>query len=90
MKKSDVLSAAELFSGMPPMESVKAHFSLSVRLPQSRRCRKDCKRFLAMYDISRAHFHGVPVRRVVVELPDEERERGSHERTDLIWNMLAC
>ena len=30
MKKSDVPSAAELFSGMPPLESVKALFSLFV------------------------------------------------------------
>ena len=27
-----------------------------------------------MNDIGRAHYHGVPVRRVFVELPDEEKE----------------
>ena len=32
-----------------------------------------------MYDISRAHFHRVPVRRVFVELPDEETERLTRE-----------
>ena len=33
-----------------------------------------------MYDISRAHFHGVPVRRVFVELPDEVKERLAREK----------
>ena len=32
------------------------------------------KRTLAMYDISRAHVHGVPVRRVFMKLPDGEKE----------------
>ena len=37
------------------------------------------KRTLAMYNISRAHFHGAPVRRVCVELLDEEKERLARE-----------
>ena len=36
-------------------------------------------RILAMYDISRAHFHGVPVRSLFVELPDAEKERLASE-----------
>ena len=32
-----------------------------------------------MYDISRAHIHGVPLRRAFVELPDEEKERLARE-----------
>ena len=38
MKKSDVPSAVELFSGMPPLESVKAHQE------------EEGKRTLAIYD----------------------------------------
>ena len=63
MKKSNVPSAAELFSVMPPPESVNA--LLSVRLPQSGRGERQENSF-AMYDISRAHFHGVLWRRVCV------------------------
>ena len=61
MKKSDVPCAAELFSGMPPLENV-----LFVANTQEE---AKSKLSLAMYDISLAHFHGVPVRRVFVELP---------------------
>ena len=32
-----------------------------------------------MHGISCAHFHGIPVRRVVVELPHEEKERLARE-----------
>ena len=46
--------------------------SLSVRLPQSEEAKG--KRTVAMCDISCAHFHGVTVRGVFVELPDEERK----------------
>ena len=74
MKKSDVPSAAELFNGMPPLESVKALFSVSHSQEEAKG-----KRTLAMYEISCVHFHGVPVRRVFVELPDEEKERLARE-----------
>ena len=72
MKKSDVPSAAELFSGLPPPESVKALLSLFVSHSQEE---AKGKRTLAMCDICRAHFHGVPVRRVFVELLDETCEQ---------------
>ena len=71
MKRSEVPLVAELFGGMPPLESVKALLSLFVS--HSREKAKG-KRTLAMYDISRAHFHGAPVRIVFVELPYEEKE----------------
>ena len=45
------------------------------------------KRTLAMYDISRAHFHGVPVRRVPVELPDEDKERLALENGPDLENL---
>ena len=73
MKKSDVPTAAELLSAMAPLESVKALLTLFVS--QSR---------IAVFDISRAHFHGVPVRSVFVEHPDEETERlARDDRHDL-------
>ena len=83
VKKSGVPSAAELFSGMPPLESVQALFSLFVSHNQE----ANGKRTLVMYDISRAHFNGVPVRRVFAELPDEEK--GLHVKMFPIGNTLA-
>ena len=80
MMKADFPSAAELFGGMPPLESVRALLSLFVSHNEEK---AKGKRTLVMYDISRAHFHGVPVRQVFVELPDEERE-GPHVRASLI------
>ena len=70
MKKSDFLCAAELFSGMPPLESVKALLSLFISHIQEE---AKGNQTLAMCDISRAHFHGVPLRRVFVELPGDEK-----------------
>ena len=76
-KRSHVPSGAKLFSGMPPLESVKKSVvSLFVSHYQEE---AKGERTLAMYDISRAHIHGVPVRRVFVELPDDEKERLARE-----------
>ena len=67
------MEAAELFSAMPPLESLKLMLSLLV-------CRQQTKRGgvlkMGLYDISRAHFYGVAKRRVFVSLPDEEAEPG--------------
>ena len=52
---------------MPLLESVKALLSLFVSDNQEE---AKGKRTLAMCDISRAHFHGVPVRRTFA---DEEK-----------------
>ena len=57
---------------MPPLGSVKALHYLFVSHRQEV---AKGKRTLAMYDISPAQFRGIPVRRVVVELPEEEKER---------------
>ena len=119
-------SAAGLFSGMPPLESVTALLSVFVSHNQGeakgKRLINLCKvlvvvclflsymcvtalgssavqgfkinqedtnnkRTLAMYDISRAHFHGVPVRRVPVELPDEDKERLARENGPDLENL---
>ena len=40
-----------------------------------------------MYDISRAHFHGVLVRCVFVEFPDEEKERLARENGHDLENV---
>ena len=71
MKRSEIPQAADLFSGMPPLEAVKALISIFVG-----HCQEPSKgrRSLMAFDISRAHFHGVPARRVFVELPKEEHE----------------
>ena len=80
MKRSGFLSAAELLSGMPLLESVKAFFSLSLFVSHTQEEAKG-KRVLAMYDISRAHFHGTPVRR------EKKRTlgRGEGQARTLIW-----
>ena len=62
MTKSDAPSAAEFFIGMPPLDSVKSQ----------EEAKGKCT--LTMYDICRAHFHGVPVRRLFIDLSDEEKE----------------
>ena len=64
-------AAAELFSGMTPLESVKALLSLFVSHSQEE---AKGKRTLTMSDLSRAHCRGVLVRRVFVEIPGGERE----------------
>ena len=71
MKKSEIPQAADLFSGMPPLEAVKILLGIFVG-----HCREPSKgpRTLAMYDVSRAHFHGVPTRRLFIELPEEEKQ----------------
>ena len=86
MTESDVPSAAERFSGMPPLESVTGLLSLFVSHSHEE---ANGKRTLAMYDMSCAHFHGGLVRRVLCKTPEDERKRGSHARTATIWNSLA-
>ena len=61
---------------MPPLKSVQALLSLFVfHIKEEAKG----KRALTMYYISRAHFHGIPVRRVFVELLDEKKERLARE-----------
>ncbi len=58
MKRSEVLQAVELFSGLPPLEAVKATGSVFVG-----HCQEPTKgrRSLATYDMSRAPLHCVPM-----------------------------
>ena len=71
MKTTEIPQAADLFSGMPPLEAVKALMSIFVG-----HCQEPSKgrRSLMAFDIRRAHFHGVPASRVSVELPEEEHD----------------
>ena len=87
MKKSDVPFAAELFSGMPLLESVKALFSLwsspTVRkrrvASEFLRCTTSAVRTSMEYPCDECLWNSVT-----------RRKRGSHVRTDLSWNTLAC
>ena len=67
------LTAAELFSAMPPVEALKSLASLLVSQKYSKRGGLLKLRF---YDISRARFYGKPKRPVYVNLPDEEKKEG--------------
>ena len=68
------LSAAELFSSMPPLEALKLLASLMVSKKVSKRNRP---LKLAVIDISRAHMYGVAQRKVYVQLPEEDQEEAS-------------
>ena len=67
------LTAAELFSAMPPLEALKLLCSLLVSMKVSRHGRP---LKLAFFDISRAHLYGKPKRAIYVDLPEEEAEEG--------------
>ena len=76
MKKSDVPSAAELFI----QRNVLSGRRESILFVSQSQEESKGTRTLAMHDISRAHFHGVPVRRVFVELlPDDDKEKLARE-----------
>ena len=77
MKNSDVPSAAELFSGMPPLESVRTLLSLFVRLSQSMRGEGQANPCNVRHQP--CTLSGVPVRRVFEALQDEEKERLARE-----------
>ena len=80
IEQSDVYSAAEFFSELPHLKRVKVLHSLFVCHSQEE---AKSKRVFEQYDISRGHFHEIPVRRVFVEIADEEREVHTREKT---WN----
>ena len=87
MKRSMFLLQLNSSAEKPPLESVNALLSLFVSYNQEE---EKGQRTLAMYDVSRAHFHGVPLRRVFVELPNEEQERLARENGPDQANTLAC
>lgn len=67
------MSAHELFASMPPLEMLKFLLSLAV----TKRTSKNGKPLkLGFADIRRAHFHAQAVRRVFVNLPEEEYQPG--------------
>ena len=76
MKTSDVSFAAELFSGMPSLESVKALLYQFVSHNQKRSERQaiPCN----VRHPSCAHCHEAPVRLEFVELQDEKKACKMH------------
>ena len=61
---------SELFSAMPPIESLKLLTSIFTTKVQDQNCK------LAFWDIKMAYFYGVSKRRVFTSLPNEEAEEG--------------
>ena len=66
------LTAAEVFSAMPPTEALRVLASLAMHR-QSKRG-KPLK--IAVFDIRRAHLYGEAQRDVYVDLPEGDREEG--------------
>ena len=88
MKKSDIPSATELFSGMPPLESVKAPLSLFVSHSQEK---EKGKRTLGdVRHQPRALPWSTSAKFFFWWNSQMTRKRGSHMRKDTIWNTLAC
>ena len=58
-----------LFSSIPPLEAMRLLCSLwaTERVSQRGRSLK-----IGLWDISRAHFYGVPKRYIYIELPEED------------------
>lgn len=72
-KPHEQIPASQLFSAMPPLEAVKFLCSLMMSKRTSSRG-KPLK--LGFWDISRAHFYGNAVRKIYIELPEEDAEDG--------------
>ena len=67
------LTAAKLFSSMPPLEALKLLASMVVSKKMSKR---NMPLKVAVFDISRAHMYGVAQRKVYVDLPEGDKEEG--------------
>ena len=78
------LEPSDVFSVMPPMESLKALVSHVVTERVDRRGRNFG---LAVFDVSRAHFHGVCERDVYVKPPSELHCLGTQDATKA-WQKL--
>eukprot|EP00971_Amphidinium_carterae_P160274 3177338-Amphidinium_carterae.1 len=61
---------------MPPLEALRVLLSVFVGHSRS------SQRVMVFFDISRAHFNGVPLRRLFIESPDDERERAQMDGMD--------
>ena len=66
-----VLTDAELFSAMPPLEAMRIQASTMVSKKVSKRGKK--LKF-AVFDISRAHFYEETQRDIYIQLPEAERD----------------
>ena len=71
--EDEKLEPSDLFSAMPPVESLKALVSHVMTERVDRRGRKLVH---AVFDVSRAHFYGVFERDVYVEPPSELHRPG--------------
>ena len=63
------MSAAELFSGTPPLEAVRLLCSLLVTMRVSLR-KRPLK--LGFWDVSRAHLYGTAQRDIYIRLPEDQ------------------
>eukprot|EP00435_Cladocopium_sp_Y103_P068786 s76_g32.t1 len=66
---AEQLGGADTFAATPPIESVFALMSSFM----TRRSRDEQRKFMAAWDVSRAHFMGKAARDIFVELPDEDK-----------------
>ena len=68
-KPEDQLPANLLFSSTPPLEAMRLLCSLYAT---QKRSKHGELLKMGLWDISRAHFYGVPKRKIFIELPSEE------------------
>ena len=81
------LPASQLFSAMPPLESVIALVSIMMPVGWSN---KGKPLSLRHYDISRAHFQGTAQSLINVKLPPEGRQTYGEDKVGkLIENMYG-
>ena len=69
-KPEDQLPANLLFSSTPPLEAMRLLCSL---FATQKRSKHGELLKIGLWDISRAHFYGVPKRKIYIELPSEEQ-----------------
>jgi hypothetical protein len=87
--ESEQLPQNLLFSSTPPLESMRLLCSLMSTQKLSKRGQK---LKLGLWDISRAHFYGIPKRTIYIELPDEDAsytESGEKECGLLMKSMYG-
>ena len=76
-----------LFSAMPPLETVKVLVSIMMSVSLSNEV-KPLK--LRRYDISRAHFQGTAQRLIYIRLPAEDRQKYGEDKVGrLIKSMFG-
>ena len=79
-----------LFSSTPPLESMRLLCSLmSTQKAVKERAKTEA---IGLWDVSRAHFYGIPKRTIYIELPDEDAsytESGEKECGLLMKSMYG-